>query len=215
MLFRSVPITDAVYVKPPYVSIPPKGGYKYRDFPIETLPTRQKAYDTIEPSSYLDIDNYTRWKTGEKRNSFSDPRSEEAWKFYLGLTNPDETSYIKKSKYRPTINAVKPYYYSVDPSLEKDIFNAYKDKVQLNKTLQTDESELKTLSSGPEGAKMLGRFGVSKGHDENGDYLSYYDKYDLKDFAQKRVKGLPYSIYGRIYYPKKEQGGEMIKRADG
>ena len=205
-----IPKADDTYVRLPYVTIPPKGGFKYRDFPKETLAIRQKAYDVIEPSSYLDIDNYTRWKTGEKRNSFSDPRSEEAWKFYLGLTNPDETSYIKKSKYRPTINAVKPYYYSVDPLLEKDIFNAYKDKVQLNKTLQTDESELETPLSGKNAAAMLGRFGVSKGHDEKGDYLSYYDKYDLKDFAQTRTKGLPYSIYGRIYYPKKEQGGEMI-----
>lgn len=183
--------------------------YNQRNFPKETLETRQKAYNTIEPSSYLDIENYRRWNVNEKRKTYYDPRSEEAWKFYLGLTTPEEMKYIKKSKYRPTINPTEKYYYSVDPQLEQDIFNYYKDKVKLNKTLQTDESEIETPLSGEDGAGMLGRFGVSRGHDEQGDYLSYYDRYDLKKFAEKRSKGVPYSIYGRIYYPKKEQGQEI------
>lgn len=189
--------------------------YNNRIFPKETLQKRQAAYNTINPTDYTDLRNYGRWLSDEQRDVYSDPRSEEAWKFYLGLNKPEDLRYLRKSKYRPTINATQKNYYSVDPDLEQDLFNAYKDKVELNKTLQTDESELETPLSGDSGVSMLGRFGVSRGQDENGDYLSYYDKYDLKDFAQKRTKGVPYSIYGRIYYPKKEQGGEMIKRADG
>jgi len=189
--------------------------YNNRVFPEETLETRKKAYDTIEPSDYTDIDNYTRWNTGEKRISFSDPRSEEAWKFYLGLNKPEDLRYLRKSQYAPTINATQKNYYSVDPNLEQDIFNSYKDKVKLNETLQTDESEIETLLSGDDGAAALGRFGVSRGHDDKGDYVSYYDKYDLKNFAQKRTKGTPYSIYGRIYYPKKAEGGEMIDYKSG
>lgn len=189
--------------------------YNNRVFPEETLETRKKAYDTIEPSDYTDIDNYTRWNTGEKRISFSDPRSEEAWKFYLGLNKPEDLRYLRKSQYAPTINATQKNYYSVDPNLEQDIFNSYKDKVKLNETLQTDESEIETPLSGDDGAAALGRFGVSRGHDDKGDYVSYYDKYDLKNFAQKRTKGTPYSIYGRIYYPKKAEGGEMIDYKSG
>lgn len=184
--------------------------YNNRIFPKETLQKRQAAYNTINPTDYTDLRNYGRWLSDEQRDVYSDPRSEEAWKFYLGLNKPEDLRYLRKSKYRPTINATQKNYYSVDPDLEQDLFNAYKDKVELNKTLQTDESELETPLSGDSGVSMLGRFGVSRGQDENGDYLSYYDKYDLKDFAQKRTKGVPYSIYGRIYYPKKEQGGEMI-----
>jgi len=189
--------------------------YNSRTFPAETLPQRQKAYRTINPSSYLDLRNYGRWVSDEQREESYDPRSEEAFKFYLGLSTPDELKYLKKSKYIPTINAVDKNYYTVDPQLEQDIFNSYKDKVKLEEILQTDESEIETPISGKDGAGLLGRFGVSRGRDKQGDYLSYYDRYDLKDFAQKRTKGMPYSIYNRIYYPKKEQGGEMIKRADG
>ena len=182
--------------------------YNNRTFPAETLPQRQKAYRTINPSDYTDLRNYGRWISDEKRNEFFDPRSEEAFKFYLGLSKPEDLQYIRKSQYRPTINATDKYYYAVDPELEQDIFNAYKNKVKLNETLQTDEAEFETALSGKGAAGLLGRFGVSKGHDQNGDYLSYYDKYDLKDFAQDRTKGVPYSIYNRIYYPKKQKGGQ-------
>jgi len=189
--------------------------YNNRVFPEETLQKRQAAYNTINPTDYTDLRNYGRWLADEQRDVYSDPRSEESWKFYLGLTKPEDLKYLKKSQYRPTINATQKNYYSVDPELEQDIFNSYKDKVNLNQTLQTNESEIETPISGKGAASALGRFGVSRGHDDKGDYVSYYDKYDLKDFAQKRAMGVPYSIYGRMYYPKKEQGGEMIKRADG
>ena len=182
--------------------------YNNRTFPSETLPTRQKAFRTINPSSYLDFQNYNRWNRDEQRDVFYDPRSEEAFKFYLGLNKPEDLKYIRKSQYRPTINAIDQNYYAVDPELEQDIFNTYKDKLKLNEILQTDEGKVNTILSGKGGAGVLGNFGVSKGHDEKGDYLSYYDRYDLKDFAQSRTKGVPYSIYNRIYYPKKQYGGQ-------
>lgn len=182
--------------------------YNNRTFPSETLPTRQKAFRTINPSSYLDFQNYNRWNRDEQRDVFYDPRSEEAFKFYLGLNKPEDLKYIRKSQYRPTINAIDQNYYAVDPELEQDIFNTYKDKLKLNEILQTDEGKINTILSGKGGAGVLGNFGVSKGHDEKGDYLSYYDRYDLKDFAQSRTKGVPYSIYNRIYYPKKQYGGQ-------
>jgi hypothetical protein len=182
--------------------------YNNRTFPAETLPIRQKAFRTVSPSSYLDFQNYNRWNRNEQRDVFYDPRSEEAWNFYLGLSKPEDLKYIKKSQYRPTINAVDQNYYTLDPELEQDIFNTFKDEVSLNKILQTDEGKVNTRLSGKGGAGALGNFGVSKGHDEKGDYLAYYDRYDLKDFAQDESKGMPYSIYNRIYYPKKQYGGQ-------
>jgi hypothetical protein len=182
--------------------------YNNRTFPAETLPIRQKAFRTVSPSSYLDFQNYNRWNRNEQRDVFYDPRSEEAWNFYLGLSKPEDLKYIKKSQYRPTIIAVDQNYYTLDPELEQDIFNTFKDEVSLNKILQTDEGKVNTRLSGKGGAGALGNFGVSKGHDEKGDYLAYYDRYDLKDFAQDESKGMPYSIYNRIYYPKKQYGGQ-------
>lgn len=51
----------------------------------------------------------------------------------------------------------------------------------------------------------LGNFTVSRGKDDTGDYLSYYDKWDLNGFTditknvEKYGVGRPYEIYDRIY----------------
>jgi hypothetical protein len=202
-------------------------------FSTNTLEDRQKAYNTIRPSDYSDINNYTRYLFNNKREEFDDERSEEAFRFYLGLEN--KPKYLRPTNYRPTINKDKKTtnYYSVDPELENDIFESYKDKVKFNQILSANEigvksnfdksdpsvweengSFYKKLVPGDKNlllgrpmvsnARMLGNFVVSKGKDEKGEYLSYSDQYDFPDWMQKKMKGNPYKIYGRIYYPKKK-----------
>lgn len=64
---------------------------------------------------------------------------------------------------------------------------------------------------------VMGRYLVSKGVDERGNYLSYYDKWDLhpglgfgdKEASEVAGVGKPFEIYGRIYYDPKT--GEPIK----
>lgn len=64
---------------------------------------------------------------------------------------------------------------------------------------------------------VMGRYTVSKGKDNRGDYLSYYDKWDLhpggilskKEASEVAGVGKPFEIYGRIYYDPKT--GEIIK----
>ena len=40
-------------------------------------------YRTIKPSSFDDLNNVARWISGRARKDYDDPRSEDAWAFYL------------------------------------------------------------------------------------------------------------------------------------
>ena len=49
---------------------------------------------------------------------------------------------------------------------------------------------------------IMGGFKLSKGHDAQGDYISYYDRWDLEGSVEGKegIIGKPYEIYDRIYY---------------
>ena len=207
----------------------PKSPADPRVFPKETLENRQKVYKTIRPTDYTDVKNYARYIFNNERDEFDDERSEEAFKLYLGLA--DKPEYFRPSKYKPTINAdPNGYYYSADEQLEQDIFNSFKDKVKPGQILPTDEYDVDSKFPGNpnafwEGdkqmvafhpddinpfygrpmvsrARALGQFVVSRGKDDQGEYLSYADQYDFPEKLQDQMQGKPYKIYGRIYYPK-------------
>jgi hypothetical protein len=211
---------------------PPKQGK-------ELLEHRQKVYKTIRPSEYTDVNNPLRYFTNTERKEFDDARSEEAFAKYLGLNK--DLKYLSVSPYVPTKNPkLGNQYYQVDPRLEKDIFNSLKDSVNFNQIRKTSEFEINSdFTDSPnlndEGmvnlvprdeniiagrpmvsrARMLGNFIVSKGKDKKGEYLSYSDEYDFPSSLQKAMQGTPYSIYGRVYYPKKENGGKLSVAEDG
>lgn len=210
-------------------------------FPKETLKDRQYAYKTIRPSDYFEASNYMRYLFDNEREDFDDPRSEEAFRMYLGLEQ--KPKYFTPSQYRPTINRDPKggTYYKVDPQLEQEIFNSFKDKIKLNEIYPTSENEVQSYFDESEpgvweengqqykalvpgdtnmlfgrpmvsNARALGKFVVSRGKDEAGEYLSYSDQYDFPDWMQDRMKGKPYKIYGRVYYPKdkKQYGGPIV-----
>jgi hypothetical protein len=65
-------------------------------------------------------------------------------------------------------------------------------------------------------ARALGKFVVSRGSDNQGDYLSYADQYDFPKKLQDKMQGQPYKIYGRVYYPKdKKAYGGFFKQGGG
>jgi hypothetical protein len=200
-----------------------------RVFPKETLENRERVYRTVRPTDYTDVKNYARYITNIDRSDYDDERSEEAFKMYLGLE--PKPQYFRPSKYKPTINATpNEYYYSADELLEQDIFNSFKDKVKPGQILPTDEWFVNSEFPGNPNAfwengkqmvkfhpddvdpvfgrpmvsraRALGQFVVSRGKDEQGEYLSYADQYDFPEMLQDKMQGKPYKIYGRIYYPK-------------
>lgn len=229
----------------------PKQSVDPRVFPKETLENREKVYRTVRPTDYTDLKNYIRYAFNNDRDEWDDARSEEAFKMYLGLQPKPE--YFRPSKYKPTINATpNEYYYSADDQLEQDIFNSFKDKVKPGQILPTDEwfvdsefpgnpnafwengkqmIKFEDTDTNPfigrpmvSRARALGQFVVSRGNDDQGEYLSYADQYDFPEKLQNKMQGLPYKIYGRVYYPKdkpkKVYGGEnpfldMLKQKYG
>jgi hypothetical protein len=229
----------------------PKAPVDPRVFPKETLENREKVYRTVRPTEYTDLKNYIRYTFNNDRDEWDDARSEEAFKLYLGLA--DKPEYFRPSKYKPTINATpNEYYYSADEQLEQDIFNSFKDKVKPGQILPTDEYYVDSKFPGNPNAfwengkqmvkldpndehiifgrpmasraRALGQFVVSRGKDDQGEYLSYADQYDFPEKLQDKMQGKPYKIYGRVYYPKdkpkKVYGGEnpfldMLKQKYG
>ncbi|MBP6060494.1 MAG: hypothetical protein KA515_00605 [Candidatus Pacebacteria bacterium] len=47
---------------------------------------------------------------------------------------------------------------------------------------------------------IMGNFKLSLGKDERGNYISYYDKWDLANNQLEGIVGKPFEIYDRIYY---------------
>lgn len=209
-----------------------------RPLPLETLAARKKAYNTIRPSGYDDLNNYARYMFNNQRQEFEDPRSEEAFRLYLGLEN--DPKYFKKSKYAPTQNPTPgEIYYRGDPEMEQDIFDAYAEKLKPGESVNADESNVpsyfaedtpglfyesgnqwvankpidKNIIMGrPYNSRThaLGHFRVGRGKDKKGEYISYYDQYDFPQVMQDQMKGKPYKVYGRMYYPKKQKGGPVV-----
>jgi len=60
-------------------------------------------------------------------------------------------------------------------------------------------------------AGVMGEYKLSRGHDEKGDYISYYDNWNLEGSpeGEKGVVGTPFEIYDRIYF--NPQTYEIIK----
>lgn len=196
---------------------------------------REELYSTVRPSDYSDTNNYLRYMFNTKRKEFDDERSEEAFKQYLRIN--DNPKYLSPSKYKPSKSTDKnAKYMSFDKVLEEEIFDSLRDSVKLGDSKVFEETDvisnfpIDTKNMNPDGtinlvpgdenvitgrpmssrARALGHFTVGRNVDEKGnEYLSYYDKYDFPTLFQKTMKGDPYEIYGRIYYPKKQNGGSI------
>lgn len=80
------------------------------------------------------------------------------------------------------------------------------------------------------GENVLGHFTVNRGSDERGDYIDYYDEWDLNPFSDRPTDAIPYlrgledfvyddvlglktpKIYGRIYMDQLDDKGSEVPR---
>ena len=211
---------------------------------------RKKAediYNLIIPSGYLSLDNYfNALRIGNDtdiapRTTFVDPRSEEAFKQYLGINI--DPKYFSLSPNKPSI-AKNPdaVYYKLDPKLERQILKFAKTQdIPLDEMVEFNETDLpwdwaNMHESGYNEYSALGTFQIGRGIDpETGEeYYSYYDKYDFPEYIQsglympsfqkfgtdqktKFVEGLegtPFEIYNRLpVNPKRTFEEEEYQRA--
>ena len=145
------------------------------------------------------------------RRELANNGREDAWRFYLGLPQTSNTFTI--SDYKPSLSREDKYYYSIEDFEKKTVFSieGFLPFFNDGKEYVISQDFLIDANGGIGGSFIMGQYKVSKGQDEKGYYLSYYDIWDLvgfedKDFnlagieGEEGVFGKPFEIYGRIYY---------------
>jgi len=134
--------------------------------------------------------------------------------FNVYLGKPQNHNTLGISDYKPTKSSDKnTQYYKIEGSPNKE--ELY--KTILKKGIKLKNGETTTIEDIGTG---MGTFTVSRGKDEKGNYISYYDKWDVNPFKGEysfnRLRlldnekygdismgiGKPYEIYDRIYYEK-------------
>ena len=184
---------------------------------LDTLFSKENSSFIKELSSYRQTFANTFKRHGTistERDGRSTREEEDAYRMYLGL--PQEGDSFSVSQYTPSKSQNKntTYYKMNDPNIAEEI-------KRLGKKLKVGETQI--LGYGSEndptikhiGAKdenflhwTLGNFTISKGKDDKGEYISYYDLWDLAPGGMDvNFMGKPIEIYDRVYLDKKKKGG--------
>jgi len=141
-----------------------------------------------------------------------DKPSEDGWSIYLG--QPQKHNSFGISNYKPNVaKDTNVNYYTVNDKFSDELFDLYKNK-QIKKGLINESSfQRGTISENGSRARVLGNFTLDEGKDKKGNYISYYDKYDIEPTIPvigkikiDNIVGKPFEIYDRIYYKKDNKG---------
>ena len=148
---------------------------------------------------------YDRSSAEAFRYQTSDPL-EDAWRMYLGLDQLYDS--FKESEFRPTISTGEDISYQdfVSPESRASLSRSWHDTDQGYPTIRNLITELDDSGTVHKKDPLLNTYTLSKGEDERGPYVSYYDKWDLvPEFKGMNVAnisraGRPFDIYGRMHY---------------
>ena len=166
-----------------------------------------------QKTTFENFDKIDRWKNPETGKldtygKYVKEASDDGFNMYLRQKQKYNT--FLKSDVKPSISKGEDIdYYKLN--YDDDIFDEAlyygANKLNINDTLQIKDSAV--------GGFNLKNYTLSKGKDDKGTYISYYDKYDLEPTVAgykipvSAFMGKPYDIYGRMYY---SQEGDNIKR---
>ena len=219
------------------VSTAPSMGFNERppSPPTKEQIRAKRLYNYIAPTSYSDPVNIMKMFGLEEalnnpvktRTTFTDPRSEEFYKQYLGL--PTESGFLTPTTNPPTNLNVdykktfspNDHFFKLDEEMENAIYeiamNELKDKEvrTLNQDILNDDKykHLITKENSTDTNNLfsgLNNFTVRKTQNKAGeDIISYIDRYD---FPADFIPGTPFGIYGEI--PVKKEGGESNNSLD-
>ncbi|PIR79753.1 MAG: hypothetical protein COU25_03735 [Candidatus Levybacteria bacterium CG10_big_fil_rev_8_21_14_0_10_35_13] len=177
-------------------------------------------YKYIQPFNYDPEQQWFKIKYHSKLRDFTAmPGREAAWKMYLGIPlNEQERKFFEISETRPAKEKNPAKYYYCFPNKEEDILSAYnkfKDygDVNVRQAAQIAYYEPQVLYCKTKDYMIIwdstkdhimGKFKVMKGKDDKGEYISYYDIWDLEPggFSLSLLFGKPFEIYNRIYLKK-------------
>ncbi len=130
------------------------------------------------------------------------PGEEDSWRLYLGI--PQKFKTYKVSDFKPSVSKEDKLYYDFNDR-EKEFYGLDKEKV-IEYILKKFGGRTGSISSmevnqSIVGSKTMYHFQWSKGEDQKGIYVAYYDIWDLNVPVEKNgFFGAPFEIYGRIYY---------------
>lgn len=141
---------------------------------------------------------------------------EDGLKMFLGLPTSGKTYEISKNKPSISKDSNATYYKYKNRKLDEVVLNAGKnlnvgDKVVAVEDNDVSEKLFSQMTDETSGAiSNLGHFTISKGKDDKGEYVSYYDKYDLNPKGltnNVNLIGKPFEVYNKIYLNEKFQKG--------
>lgn len=166
-----------------------------------------------EMTSFEDFDKMDRWrdpKTGKLGwyGEYVKDISDKHWRKYLFPEEEFDTFY--PSKYKPSTNTGEDVEY-MQFEYDDDIF----DEAGQYGIFDAEVGTNKQVTDSSAGGFTLKDYTLSRGRDERGDYISYYDKVDFAPSVMgmkvpvEKFVGKPYDFYGRMYYTKE---GDKIKR---
>lgn len=120
---------------------------------------------------------------GEQRHQI-DPWGETIWAEYLKIPHKyrlNRPIKLEESKHKPTVgkNLDKKYYkiWGADPNADVQFFTPQ--LIKEGSTLQFGKNKNTTLFS----AANMGESTIGRGVDDRGDYISYYDEWDLNPLS--------------------------------
>lgn len=216
-------IADKVYDAKDWVS--DKYNYAkalFTGIPMSVQEARMNLYKNINPN--WDYENpigrvfKAITDTGKDKMWNRGPIADEAFATYLQIPeeNRNYKTRFQKSEYRPTKgNTVGEVYKLPLKNDENDKGRIVEQASNLNLNTSAQANILPST-----GNDVLGDYTISKGYDNNGEYVSYYDEYDLnpyKGFFAERAHndntpefiknigdfsfglGKPFTFYDRIY----------------
>ena len=152
------------------------------------------VYRTIKPRMYVPNEKIKEiipnFISGRELDS---NEREDAFRIYLGLNQLYDTFGI--SDFKPTNSKDNKYYYKINNMFEKRLGHIKKPIENL--IWQIERRGSKQFSYD----EIMGSYTWTKGEDEKGHYISYYDKWDLDiPIEESGFIGKPFEIYDRIYY---------------
>lgn len=172
---------------------------------------QQSAYDVntgkklylpnLNGESYIDrSENYVT--TGNSVQPHVRPEnlnaSEDALRLQQGLEQKHSSFY--PARYKPSKGNQSDTYYSFSPEIEQEILD---DLTRFNNSdFINSEEKFRQVKGSHVAQASLKNFQYSKGEDEQGPYVAYYDINNYGNILDIIPNSKAFEIYGRIYYPR-------------
>lgn len=206
-------------------------GYRYITGGLPISIVRQRLYNNLYPHGYNNVIGRFRNAVvnnkkdrrigvrGNNENDYLNETRDPIFAEYLNIPEKDrhKSNYkLVESKYQPTIGKSGSKYYAspivtawrekgkyqgIISQLISSIYNSSDYSRRYDKPLNIGESRVGTSLS-----QDLGKHTISRGYDDKGEYVSYYDKWDLSPLGgsagerdDSKGIGTPVSFYDRIY----------------